>query len=233
MNVLRLVSSLCLWPGLIATLLYFAKMVREIAQAPAFPWVGGALFLGGITVSGFAFCLLPRPRGFYVLGHELTHALAIWSCGGKVHSLQASAKGGKVLSDRVSPWISLAPYLLPFYPLVAGVLWLATCHLWPELQNYSLLLLAPWGALWGYHYAFTLSLIPTRQPDFLIYGRFFSITVILLGNTLLIGGLIWATFRPAPWTQTLLQLGTEWVRSYFFIASSISGLVLRCLPPSA
>ena len=219
MNLLRLIVSLLLWPGLVATLIHLGKLLRSITHSPQFPWATVAAFGAGVFLSCIAFFTLPRPRGIYVLGHELTHALAVWFSGGKVHSIQASSKGGKVLSDRVSPWISLAPYILPFYPLLAGILWLAGTRVWPELQNYTLPSLALWGVIWG--------------PDFLIYGRIFSITLILMGNTFLIGILLWGAFHPASFGQTLLQLGTEWVWTYSTIAHWLSGLLLRYLPHSA
>ena len=103
MNLLRLIVSLLLWPGLVATLIYLGKLLRSITHSPQFPWATVAAFGAGVFLSCIAFFTLPRPRGIYVLGHELTHALAVWCSGGKVHSIQASSKGGKVLSDRVSP----------------------------------------------------------------------------------------------------------------------------------
>ena len=233
MNFLRLGFALLLWPGLVATLLFFGKLFRNITQTPGFPWAGVLIFSMGFILACIAFFALPRPRGIYVLGHELTHALAVWISGGKVHSLQASSKGGKVLSDRVSPWISLAPYIFPFYPMIAGILWLAGTRIWPELQQFPLPLLGLWGAIWGYHYAFTFDLFPTRQPDFLIYGRVFSLTLILLGNTFLIGGLLWSTFRPSPLSDTMLHLGSDWAWTYTSIAHWVTGLLLRYLPHSA
>ena len=233
MNLLRLALSLLIWPGLVATLIFLGKLLRSVTHSPQFPWATVVAFGVGFFVSCIAFFTLPRPRGIYVLGHELTHALAVWCSGGRVHSIQAGTKGGKVVSDRVSPWISLAPYILPFYPLLAGILWLAGTRVWPELQNYTLPNLALWGAIWGYHYTFTISLIPTDQPDFLIYGRIFSITLVFMGNTLLVGVLLWGAFRPAPLSQTLLQLGTEWIWTYTTIAHWLSGLLLRYLPHSA
>ncbi len=168
MNFLRLGFALLLWPGLVATLLFFGKLFRNITQTPGFPWAGVMVFAGGFILACVAFFALPRPRGIYVLGHELTHALAVWMSGGKVHSLQASSKGGKVLSDRVSPWISLAPYIFPFYPMIAGILWLAGTRIWPELQQFPLPVLGLWGAIWGVPLRLHLRPFPdssTRLPD--------------------------------------------------------------------
>lgn len=233
MNLFRLGLALALWPGIYAMALAYARILQGAFSSPTFPWIGMAIFGAGFGIALGAFFFFPRPRGFYVLGHELTHALAVWMSGGKIHSLQVAEKGGKVVADRVSPWISLAPYILPFYPLVVGVFWLAGCRLWPDLSGYGLTFLGIWGAVWGYHYAFTFSLLPTRQPDFLIYGRIFSVTLILLGNLVLAGILIWAILRPLPAGKALMVVGSEWAWTYTQLVHGLSGLLLRYLPHPA
>lgn len=117
MNWLRLCLALALWPGVWATGVCFAGLLRSAATHPSFPWWAAGCFAGGWILSGLAYLFLPRPRGIYVLGHELSHALAVWFSGGRVHSLQVAEKGGRVVSDRTSAWITLAPYILPLYPL--------------------------------------------------------------------------------------------------------------------
>jgi len=231
MNLIRLFFAIALWPGIYATVLFLARTLQlSIWGSPSFPWMGPAAFGSGFLAACLSFFFLPRPKGIYVLGHELTHALAIWLSGGKVHSLHAGEQGGKVVADRVSPVISLAPYVLPFYPIVLGILWLAITRLWPGLSSYALFFLGLWGVVWGYHYAFTANLLPTRQPDFLVYGRIFSISLIVLGNLMVVGLLLWFTLKPFPAKQGLLQLGFEWVRIYTTLAYEISGLLLRYLP---
>ena len=233
MNLLRCLFALALWPGITATILAYAKILQGAISLPSFPWIGWGVFGGGFGVALGAYFFLPRPHGVYVLGHELTHAMAVWMSGGKIHSLQVADKGGKVVADRVSPWISLAPYILPFYPFLVAILWLAGGQIWPELARYTLPALGIWGAVWGYHYAFTLALVPTRQPDFLVYGRIFSVTLILLGNLLLIGVLVWAALRPMHASQALLNLGSEWLRIYTELVHWLTGLLLRSLPQPA
>lgn len=233
MNWLRLVLALALWPGVWATGTCFAGLLRSAASSPSFPWWAAVCFWGGWAVATLAYLFLPRPRGIYVLGHELSHALAIWFSGGKVHSMQVADKGGRVISDRTSAWITLAPYIFPLYPLLAGVMWLATLRLWPRLVDYQLVFLGLWGAVWGYHYAFTADLLRTRQPDFLVYGRIFSLTVIILANLLLGVALIWAFFRPMPLPHLLTELARSWAWTYTQGIHWTSGLLLRYLPPPA
>ena len=233
MNWLRLLLALALWPGVWATGVCFANLLRSAASTPSFPWWAAGCFAAGWVASGLAYLFLPRPRGIYVLGHELSHALAVWLSGGKVHSLQVAEKGGRVVSNRTSAWITLAPYILPLYPLLAGVVWLACLQAWPRLADYQLAFLGLWGAVWGYHYAFTVDLLRTRQPDFLVYGRIFSLTIIALANLWLATGLVWSFFHPIPITALLVDLGRDWAWTYTQGIHWISGLLLRYLPPPA
>ena len=233
MNWLRLLLALALWPGVWASGVCFAGLLRSAASTPSFPWWAAGCFAAGWIVSGLAYLFLPRPRGLYVLGHELSHALAVWLSGGRVHSLQVAAKGGRVVSNRTSAWITLAPYILPLYPLLAGVLWLASLQAWPRLLDYQLGFLGAWGAVWGYHYAFTFDLLRTKQPDFLVYGRIFSLTLVALANLLLATALVWSFFRPVPLLTLLTDLGRNWVWTYTQGVHWVSGLLLRYLPPPA
>lgn len=233
MNWLRFCLALTLWPGVWATGMSFARLLRAAATSPSFPWWVAAWFGGGWLLAGLAYLLLPRPRGIYVLGHELSHALAVWLSGGKVHSLQVADKGGRVVSNRTSAWIALAPYIFPLYPLLAGVLWLAALQVWPRLEDYLLVFFALWGGVWGYHYAFTVDLLRTNQPDFLVYGRIFSLTIIALANLFLAIALIWSFFRPVSLLTLLTDLGRDWAWIYMEGIHWLSGLLLRTLPPPA
>ena len=233
MNWLRLLLALALWPGIWATGVCFAGLLRAAATQPAFPWWAAVCFASGWILAGVAYLCLPRPRGIYVLGHELSHALAVWCSGGKVHSLQVADRGGRVVSDRTSAWITLAPYVVPLYPLLAGILWLAALQVWPRLLDFQLGFLGLWGGIWGYHYAFTLDLLRTRQPDFLVYGRVFSLTLIILANLFLATGLVWSFFRPVSLSALLMNLGRDWAWTYTQGIHGVTGLLLRYLPPPA
>jgi len=233
MNWLRLFLALALWPGVGATGMSLGRLVRAAASSPSFSWWAAGCFAGGWVLSGLAYLFLPRPRGIYVLGHELSHALAVWLSGGKVHSLQVADQGGRVVSNRTSAWITLAPYIFPLYPLLAGVLWLAALQIWPVLAGYQLAFLGIWGAVWGYHYAFTVDLLRTHQPDFLVYGRIFSLTLIALANLLLAMALVWSFFRPVTLMALLADLVRDWAWIYGEGVHWLSGLLLRSLPPPA
>src|SRR5690242_7805587 len=48
------------------------------------------------------FLLLPRPMWVYVFGHELTHAVWTWVCGGRVKKFKATADGGHVVVTKTN-----------------------------------------------------------------------------------------------------------------------------------
>ena len=81
--------------------------------------------------------------------------------------------------------------------------------------------------------AFTVDLLRTRQPDFLVYGRIFSLTLIALANLLLATGLVWSFFQPVPLVTLCLGLGKDWAWTYTQGIHWVTGLLLRYLPPPA
>jgi hypothetical protein len=137
----------------------------------------------------------PRPLRVYVFGHELTHAIWVWLCGGKVYEKQWwSREGGYIVTDTHNFWIALAPYFYPLYSLVLVVVFgvgslfydltssSATFLMMTPLQWLFLLL----GASWGFHLTFTIWMIPMGQTDLTTHGTFFSLVIIYLMNVILL-----------------------------------------------
>ncbi|HEX4048109.1 MAG TPA: hypothetical protein VH309_09765 [Elusimicrobiota bacterium] len=134
-------------------------------------------------------------RWLYVLGHELTHALAAWSSGGKVFAIHVEEKGGHVDLSHSSAFVALAPYCVPFHALlvVAGyrvLLWLK-----PEAQAEALFLLLM-GAALAFHALMTWeTLTQVKQPDLEhAGGNVFSFALIGLVNGLVVLALLKALF---------------------------------------
>ncbi len=158
--------------------------------------VGAALWL-------VAFFGLPRPFYLYVLGHELTHAAAVLLCGGRISEFHVAPEGGHIVSNRNNTFISLSPYLVPFYSLVAlacfGVIGLfvdlAEYHprelFWDQVGfSWSWVLYMAVGATWCFHFTFTALMIRRGQPDLQQNGTFFSLVVIYLVNLLALGAML-------------------------------------------
>lgn len=136
--------------------------------------------LGGILWL-IAFFGLPRPLWIYVFGHELTHAMWVWLSGGTVSQIHVSSKGGYIMSDRKSVWISLAPYFFPIYSMLVIVLF-GLLNMAIDLNPYRRILFGLVGATWAFHFTFTVWMILKEQPDLLDHGTFFSLVLIFLIN---------------------------------------------------
>jgi hypothetical protein len=190
--ILALLLFPLLWGGI--------RTGMDLFQAvPHWPRLESGLFLLGFSTWIWTYLALPRPVWLYALGHESTHALAVWMSGGRVGGFKVTSQGGHVVSDRISIWIALAPYIVPFYPIAVALVWLLCEFAWPSLHAYRPLFLIFWGLVWGFHACFTASLLKTEQPDFESQGLFFSWVVILLANLWLILALLAWWLHPMPW----------------------------------
>lgn len=117
----------------------------------------------------------------YVLGHELTHAVAALMCFGKVQALRVDLDGGYVDTDTDNLFVSLSPYFVPFWMLVwLGVLFVANL-LYP-FESYLPWFYAGFGFWWSFHVYWTLWIIPREQPDLLENGVVLSFMIIMLTN---------------------------------------------------
>ena len=123
----------------------------------------------------------------YVAGHELTHALFVLLCRGKVTKVHISPDGGHILTNRNNFVISLSPYFFPFYSAVAILGWAITEWIIKDAGTLDpLWLYALIGFTWMFHLTFTLWMIIREQPDVDQNGKLFSFTVIFSVNVLLI-----------------------------------------------
>ncbi|MEY3393921.1 MAG: hypothetical protein RL346_157 [Verrucomicrobiota bacterium] len=122
----------------------------------------------------------------YVFGHELTHAVCVKCFGGKVYGMEWSSKGGYVTTDKSNWVISLSPYFVPFWSVVAVVLYAVPSMFWEIPEDVDLVFYGIMGASWAFHMAWTAWMIPRDQPDLHDSGMFLSLVLILLGNLLVL-----------------------------------------------
>lgn len=121
----------------------------------------------------------------YVLGHELTHAIAAKLSGGKVGTFRITTDGGYVESDKDSTFIALAPYFVPLWMLCwMLVLWLANCVF--PFENYLAWFSAGFGFWWFFHLYWTIWVIPREQPDMIEKGLLFSLLTVFAANILIL-----------------------------------------------
>ncbi len=126
-------------------------------------------------------------RWSYVLGHELTHAMAAWATGGSVYAISVGEKEGHVDLSHSNAFVALAPYCVPFYALAVAVSYRLLLWARPDAGGEALFLFLLGGAL-GAHLLFTWdSLTQTRQPDLdAAGGVLFSVALIAIANALMI-----------------------------------------------
>lgn len=146
-------------------------------------WFAGSLYFSGE----------PRPIRVYVFGHELTHAIWAWLCGGFVADFKVGREGGHILTNKANFWVTLAPYFYPVYSLMLMVVFCVarlfydfsedwTAYWVTPLQGLMLLL----GASWSFHFSFTIWMICRGQSDLRMHGNFFSIVLIYIMNVVLL-----------------------------------------------
>jgi len=126
---------------------------------------------------------------FYVLGHELTHAVFVYACGGKVGGIHVTADGGYVMTSKSNALIALSPYFLPFWSVVIlGISTVLGMFYQIPYHNNALYFLI--GFSWSFHLLWTLWMIPRDQPDLKENGIFFSLVVIYLANVVVLSVLL-------------------------------------------
>jgi len=148
-------------------------------------------------------------RWSYVLGHELTHAMAAWATGGSVYAISVGEKEGHVDLSHSSAFVALAPYCVPFYALTVAIAYRILLWLRPDAGGEALFLFLLGGAL-AAHLLFTWdSLTQIRQPDLdAAGGVLFSVALIAIANALMVMFLLKGLFPDAvPLAANLREAG--------------------------
>lgn len=197
MKFVKFGVALLLAPFLAGSLRFAWEVLRLSWES--WPWPEVGCFVLGFSFWLSVYMALPRPTWVYVFGHECTHALAVLLSMGKVSEFKVSSEGGHVVSDKMSAWIALAPYLVPFYPLIAGVLWLVVRWFFPVTGEYVWAFLIFWGMSWGFHLSFTLSVMKKGQTDLSSQGYVFSLLIIALFNLWMVTIFLWVWLKPFEW----------------------------------
>ena len=167
--------------------------------------------VGMVLMSGWFFTgLLERLfLYFYVLGHELTHAIFVYACGGRVAGISVSADGGYIMTNKSNVLIALSPYFVPFWSvvilLISTLIGLIT-HI--PYQSEALYLLI--GGSWAFHLLWTLWMIPRDQPDLKENGIVFSLVVIYLANVIVLSVLLCLAPGNLTWHHWANQFLDAW-----------------------
>lgn len=177
----------------------------------------GFYALGALAYLAFE-KLIRRPMWLYVFGHELTHAFTGLLSGARIHSFKAGTKGGEVRLSKSNAFIALSPYIFPLYAIGVVVIFAGIQHFWPKRETmwiFQFLL----GMAMAFHISLTFAAFHKHQSDLKVLGFFLSGTLIVLGNSLILGILGVSLFTKTP---TLPQFATS-------IASETTGIWMRGL----
>ncbi len=125
----------------------------------------------------------------YVLGHELTHALAVYCCLGTVQGFKANPDGGYITTSKNNLFIALSPYFIPLWGILWGVIW-GIVHIYMPTYECEIMLYGGLGFWWSFHLFWTAWIIPRDQPDLAGNGTLFSLILVYFANLLLFLGLM-------------------------------------------
>ena len=142
-------------------------------------------FLYGMILYFLLHTLLFKPTFLYVWGHEMVHALASLSMGGKVGKMKVGKKEGQVQTSKSNAFVDLAPYFVPIYALLLCLISFFAIRLF-KIQNVQDLFFFLIGFFLTFHIVMTVEYLKTKQPDLVGLGSFLSLELIFLGNLLVI-----------------------------------------------
>jgi hypothetical protein len=115
-------ASLVLLPVAVISLFTVVEFLVRTGERTRFWRTDEFLFfvLGGGTFA-VAHWFGWRPVKSYVFAHEFTHLIIAKLFGGKIYDWRVSSEGGYVETNKSNTWITLGPYLVPFYTLLVLV----------------------------------------------------------------------------------------------------------------
>lgn len=211
-----LLLPLC-WSGSRALYFLLSATSSDVSAGWALP--------AGFLVSVLGFFLLPQAFRTYVLGHELSHAIAGLLMGAKVGKMKVGREGGHVELSKSNFIISLAPYFFPFYTGLVIALWYGF-SLFYDLDAFEPWWMGAVGLTWGFHVTFTIYMLSQEQPDVQQNGRFFSYVMIYLANLLVMA--LWMVMIGEPTFKGAAQsLSAETVAVYSVVWNGVSEAVIR------
>lgn len=201
MKFLKFIFALCLLPTVFFSLVETSRLFVQVLSQ----WRLVLLFVGG----GCAYALIHfgwyNFSRWYVLGHEVTHAIVALLCGSRVHDISVREESGYVKMDKSNTWIVLAPYVVPGYVILTFLCYLVL-DLFTDVTPYRPIFIFAVGFFTAFHWIQTIkTLSEADQPDLkLAGGKIFSYIMIGLINLLVLAVVLKSLF---PQTVSLLAMG--------------------------
>jgi hypothetical protein len=201
----RIVGWAVLMPLCVITLVAFLKyFLPALLDGRLFGSSSMRWFLvGASSWSLLHYALSRQLMVLYVFGHEWTHALAAHLCFAKVYRVRVRLTNGYVETNKSNVFISLSPYVVPFYTMVfMALFYIADASL--DLAtvkrltlgrfsipfNHQLFFFFSVGITWSFHLLYTLTILKTTQTDLTRNGESFSLFLIVTLNLYLLAALL-------------------------------------------
>ena len=189
-RIIKVLIGVFLLPVAVATTLAFTGELTQIQQIEGL----ASYFLKGVVIYLVMHLVLYKPNYFYVLGHEITHALATLICGGQVRSFRFSARGGATLTTKSNFFIALFPYFFPIYTIFFWLIYFLLA-IFKDISSFAPLLLFLIGFSITFHLAMTIDAMKIKQSDIFRTGYLFSVSLIYTLNILLVGLILSVVFK--------------------------------------
>ena len=154
---------------------------------------------GALVWLGMFAWLRPRFAILYVFAHEMTHIVSALLCRAVIYDWHVGKDGGWVDTNKSNTFISLSPYVVPFYTVIV-LLVFGIAGLFTDLSHFHSLHLGSVevpvnaskilhylvGLTRAFHLSFTVAVMRDEQGDLVRNGQFFSVWLIALVNLYLI-----------------------------------------------
>lgn len=211
-RIFKALIGILLLPVAVATSLAFSGQLSQVKSFEGLP----GYFLKGVAIYLIMHLVLYKPNYFYVLGHEIAHAIATFICGGQVSAFRISARGGGVLTTKSNFFIALFPYFFPTYTLF---IWLSyfLVSLFRDIAVYSPHLLFLIGFSLTLHLVMTIETMKVKQSDILKSGYLFSVSLIYVLNVILVSLILSVIFGDFSFSSFFHLVVDESANSYYAI----------------
>ena len=158
-----------------------------------------------------------KPERIYIFGHEMMHAIATILSGGRVSSFNVSKSGGSIRTNKSNVFISLAPYLFPFYTILASIIYFILVHFRKDFLGFSKPFLFIVGFTLMFHIVLTVDFLKIKQTDLLGTGYIFSIELIFFMNILIIAFIFSLLFKEIRFARFVSSAFVQSKQSYIAI----------------
>lgn len=161
------------------------SFITALADIGAARGAGAKVFLYGVISYVVLHLFLHKPDYVYTFGHEITHVLATWLCGGNVKSFKVSKEGGAVETTKTNLFIALTPYFVPTYTLIISAVYFVI-PLFVKIPGLKTTYCFFAGFTLALHMIFTAEVLKIKQPDIIRTGYLFSLMLIYMINIFLV-----------------------------------------------